>query len=116
MIASALESLSERRMDADDWEALSGYLDVLQAPLQPLADNLESQTYETFERDPVKYEQYEAAIASALLDRPQGSTTVIWVVGAGRGPLVRRALSAADSTKRTVRVYAVEKNPNAVIT
>lgn len=116
VIASALESLSERRMDADDWEALSGYLDVLQAPLQPLADNLESQTYETFERDPVKYEQYEAAIASALLDRPQGSTTVIWVVGAGRGPLVRRALSAADSTKRTVRVYAVEKNPNAVIT
>ena len=23
-------------------------------------DNLESQTYETFERDPVKYERYEA--------------------------------------------------------
>lgn len=26
---------------------------ALQAPLQPLQDNLESQTYETFEKDPV---------------------------------------------------------------
>ena len=31
-----------------------------QAPLQPLQDNLESQTYEVFEKDPVKYAQYEA--------------------------------------------------------
>jgi protein arginine N-methyltransferase 5 len=34
------------------------YWDYLQAPLQPLMDNLESQTYETFEKDPVKYSQY----------------------------------------------------------
>lgn len=33
------------------------YKDTLQSPLQPLMDNLESQTYETFERDPVKYER-----------------------------------------------------------
>lgn len=31
------------------------YWDYLQSPLQPLMDNLESQTYETFERDPIKY-------------------------------------------------------------
>ena len=31
-----------------------GYRDYLQAPLQPLFDNLESQTYETFEKDPIK--------------------------------------------------------------
>ena len=37
-------------------------------------------------------------------------------VGAGRGPLVRASLRAAHSAKRTIRVYAVEKNPNAVIT
>lgn len=51
-----------------------GYWDYLQAPLQvsvsnnsvhftdftqPLMDNLGSGTYETFERDPVKYERYE---------------------------------------------------------
>lgn len=40
--------------------------DYLQAPLQPLADNLESQTYEAFEKDPIKYAQYEKAIVKAL--------------------------------------------------
>ena len=38
------------------------------------------------------------------------------VVGAGRGPLVRASLAAAAETGRLVRVYAVEKNPNAVVT
>merc|ERR1719230_1100292 len=38
------------------------YHDYLQAPLQPLQDDLESQTYETFEKDPVKYVRYEDAI------------------------------------------------------
>jgi protein arginine N-methyltransferase 5 len=32
-------------------------------------DNLESSTYEVFERDPVKYAQYEKAVYQALLDR-----------------------------------------------
>ncbi|KAG6895339.1 hypothetical protein C0992_001761 [Termitomyces sp. T32_za158] len=36
-----------------------GYQDYLQAPLQPLMDNLQSVTYQTFEQDPVKYRQYE---------------------------------------------------------
>ena len=38
------------------------------------------------------------------------------VVGAGRGPLVERVLKAAEAAGRNVRVYAVEKNPNAVVT
>lgn len=42
----------------------------MQAPLQPLQDNLESQTYETFEKDGTKYAQYQAAVHAALLDRP----------------------------------------------
>ena len=46
-----------------------GYEDCLQNPLQPLMDNLESQVYEVFEKDPVKYQQYQKAIAQALLDR-----------------------------------------------
>ena len=33
----------------------AGYRDYLQAPLQPLMDNLESATYETFEKDASKY-------------------------------------------------------------
>ena len=36
--------------------------------LQPLADNLESATYQTFERDAPKYERYGAALRQALHD------------------------------------------------
>lgn len=42
--------------------------------------------------------------------------TVIMVLGAGRGPLVRSALNAAENTGRKVRVYIIEKNPNAIRT
>lgn len=45
-----------------------GYEDYLQSPLQPLMDNLESQTYEVFEKDPVKYTEYQRAIYTAMLD------------------------------------------------
>jgi protein arginine N-methyltransferase 5 len=41
--------------------------DFLQTPLQPLHNNLDSGTYETFERDNKKYEQYELAILRALV-------------------------------------------------
>jgi type II protein arginine methyltransferase len=95
------------------------YYDYLQAPLQPLMDNLESSTYETFERDPIKYQQYELAIAAALADRKEQSETspiVVMVVGAGRGPLVRASLRASKKTGVPTRLFAVEKNPNAVIT
>ncbi|KAK3710895.1 hypothetical protein QZH41_005146 [Actinostola sp. cb2023] len=46
-----------------------GYEDYLQCPLQPLSDNLESQTYEIFERDPIKYTEYQKAVYEALMDR-----------------------------------------------
>jgi len=36
---------------------------------QPLMDNLESHTYEVFEKDPVKYSEYQKAIFCALRDR-----------------------------------------------
>ena len=91
------------------------YRDVLQAALQPLMDHLPSETYETFERDATKYRIYEEAIELAIRahDAPR---TVIMVVGAGRGPLVQASLRAADAAGRVVTVFAVEKNPNAIIT
>lgn len=100
-----------------------GFQDYLQSPLQPLTDNLESITYEVFEKDPIKYEWYERAIAQALKDwqveRKSTSsgdgTVVLAVVGAGRGPLVTRALNASRSSGVPVRVYAIEKNPNAYV-
>mgnify|MGYP003310089562 FL=1 len=88
------------------------YRDYLQAPLQPLADNLEANTYETFERDPVKYARYEEAVKKFLGDR---TSAVVVVAGAGRGPLVAAVLRAA-STTCNVKVHAVEKNANAIVT
>ena len=42
---------------------LNSYQDVFQLPLQPLRDNLQSQTYECFEEDITKYELYEKAVS-----------------------------------------------------
>lgn len=100
-----------------------GYQDYLQAPLQPLTDNLESATYEVFEKDPVKYDQYELAIIQALTDwremkKPTSGAdgkVVVAVAGAGRGPLVTRALTASEKTGVPIEMWAVEKNPNAYV-
>ncbi|KAI0185316.1 PRMT5 arginine-N-methyltransferase [Xylaria flabelliformis] len=101
---------------------LTNFQDWLQSPLQPLSDNLESVTYEVFEGDPVKYNQYEMAIEEALrewseLKKPTSSPdgVVIAVAGSGRGPLVTRALQASKTTGVPVKVWAVEKNPNAYV-
>jgi len=93
------------------------HADALQAPLQPLKDNLDTETYEMFETDPVKYMQYEEAVFLFLKDklalsRPPPFT--IMVVGAGRGPLVSASLRAAFRAEVAIIVWAVEKNPNAV--
>jgi protein arginine N-methyltransferase 5 len=70
----------------------AGYRDYLQAPLQPLQDDLESQTYETFEKDVTKYLQYQEAVRRALVDRAAEASSsgsdssrpaIIMVVGAG---------------------------------
>jgi protein arginine N-methyltransferase 5 len=77
-------------------------------------DNLETQTYEVFENDTVKYVQYQRAIYEALQHREDLVT--LCVVGAGRGPLVAAALKAAKEANRMVKVLVVEKNPNAIVT
>ncbi len=146
-------------------------------------DNLESSTYEVFEKDPVKYTEYKRAICKAILDKTRPANDdedrqagdiketmpiIVMVLGAGRGdvfdsycvraacvvcragiclsfqrciefalhtlratdncdahpdalfmipgPLVRASLEAADLAERQVRVFAVEKNPNAIVT
>ena len=117
-----LESTQKPLSDLE-YHTLASFQDWLQSPLQPLSDNLESATYEVFEGDPVKYNQYEAATKEALLHwkregKPTSSASgavVIAVVGSGRGPLVHRALLASQATGVPVEVYAVEKNPNAYV-
>ncbi|KAJ5313516.1 uncharacterized protein N7443_000400 [Penicillium atrosanguineum] len=101
----------------------TGYQDYLQAPLQPLTVNLESITYEVFEKDPIKYEWYERAIEKALRDwaeqkkptsHPDGKV-ILAVVGAGRGPLVTRAIKASIQAGVEIDLWAVEKNQNAFV-
>ncbi|XP_071276318.1 protein arginine N-methyltransferase 5 isoform X1 [Agelaius tricolor] len=117
-----LEHLGQHRPPPSAYEVYArGYEDYLQSPLQPLMDNLESQTYEVFEKDPIKYCQYQQAIFKCLQDRvPEGeretNVQVVMVLGAGRGPLVSAVLRAARQAGARVRLYAVEKNPNAVVT
>lgn len=122
------------------FSSLETFRDTLQAPLQPLMDNLESETYETFERDLFKYSQYEEAILRAMQQfhskadseiETDSLSMIIAVVGAGRGPLVDACLRAYDSYRGwfsheicghepfaqsvfALRVFAVEKNANAV--
>lgn len=95
-----------------------GYEDLLQVPLQPLINDLDNNTYAMFEQDPIKYQQYEKAIAKALTDRAKNDSTkvmTICVVGAGRGPLVNASLKASENSKVPIKVYAVEKNENALL-
>ncbi|KAF3766552.1 Skb1 methyltransferase [Cryphonectria parasitica EP155] len=106
-------------------ETLTSFQDWLQSPLQPLSDNLESATYEMFEGDPVKYDLYEQAMYEAMsewkvLGKPTSSATasndlVVTVAGAGRGPLVTRALRASERSGVPIQLWAVEKNQNAYV-
>ncbi|EDO05673.1 PRMT5 arginine-N-methyltransferase family protein [Babesia bovis T2Bo] len=108
-----------------------GFYDVLQEPLQPVRDNLETATYENFERCTRKYAQYEAAISAWLKDYLNGKigsqdenvrqdcgkskAPVIYIVGAGRGPLVDCSLRAlAYHNVEEYSIFALEKNPAAV--
>lgn len=38
------------------------------------------------------------------------------VLGAGRGPLIRSTFNASHNVKRKVKLYVIEKNPNAIVT
>eukprot|EP01084_Bolivina_argentea_P162481 282759_1 len=115
-LRSNTKALSSMESDAKP------FWDILQSPLQPLTHNLEYATYETFESDPVKYTQYEAAIERCLIDLRQQKkgkdskeSFVLMVLGAGRGPLVSAALRASESTGVGIKLYAIEKNPHAVV-
>ncbi|KAJ3425541.1 protein arginine n-methyltransferase [Anaeramoeba flamelloides] len=111
------------------WEiANRDFEDYLQDPLQPLKDNLESSSYQVFEDDTIKYELYEKAVYKALLDFAtlrkkedpkidlKENPIVVMLVGSGRGGIVRRCIIASHKSKVPIRLYAIEKNPSAVIT
>lgn len=59
---------------------------------------------------------YQEAIYFALKEnfKPEEPVTLM-VLGAGRAPIVHAAFLAAEKADRNVHVYAVEKNPNAIV-
>lgn len=48
------------------------------------------------------------------MEKDKDSTTIIFLVGAGRAPILKRALKAADRANRKIYLYAIEKNPYAI--
>jgi protein arginine N-methyltransferase 5 len=60
-------------------------------------------------------DRYGGGKSSSAFLQPQ-ELPVVMVVGAGRGPIVRAALQAANRCGIAIRVIALDKNPNAVIT
>lgn len=94
----------------------STFGDCLQAPLQPMSDQLTAGTYDVFEADTVKYDLYEEAMFQAFAQHGSPGTRLqVWVVGAGHGALVPRCLNAAERASRVVHITALEKNPGALI-
>lgn len=59
------------------------FRDHLQLPLQPLADNLDSSVYETFEKDRPKYERYREALKQTLHDMYYNSSRITPRLGEG---------------------------------
>jgi protein arginine N-methyltransferase 5 len=121
-----LRHLAQQRPAPSAYEAeLAQWEHTLMSPLQPLAHNLPSGTYEVFERDAPKYAFYERAIALALQQvvaaavggaadaQAAGQRLRVLVIGAGRGPLVECTLRASRSSDVPVAITALEKNPNA---
>ncbi|KAH9597707.1 PRMT5 arginine-N-methyltransferase [Trypanosoma melophagium] len=135
-VYTILNQLYEQTVMDGGKDTFAAFEDVLQLPLQPLGHMLPSGTYEVFERDRTKYQQYHAAMVSYFSDwlshRKERShallcnqcsnglqfikTDCVYVVlvGAGRGPLIEECLSAASGVGLRVHLFAVEKNPEAV--
>jgi type II protein arginine methyltransferase len=50
------------------------------------------------------------------MDTDSQSEITVLYFGAGRGPLIRKALKAAEKAKVKIQVIALDKNPNAIVT
>ena len=108
-------------LEKDHHDPCRAWNDSLMVPLQPLACNLDSETYRVFESDYAKYENYEQAMSLALDTKLETTYSdhriVIMILGAGRGPLVDaliRAIQTKTSASRRYKVYALDKSFSSV--
>lgn len=85
-----------------------GLYEVLQHPLQPYADNLESETYSIFEFDTPKYDEYAVSVLLAFQKlNITNRNIVVYYLGSGRGALIPGIVSASKATKKKVTIYAI---------
>ncbi|KAL7671155.1 hypothetical protein ACOME3_006063 [Neoechinorhynchus agilis] len=88
-------------------------IDRLQTALQPLSNDLQSQFYETFEKDTVKYDLYQEAIRNAFMELKTFNNSTKFTVlipGVGRGPVIQCVNLAAEEEGVQCDVTALEKN------
>lgn len=90
---------------------------LLLKPLKPLSENLTSEIYDVFEKDSLKYNQYEKAIDLAIQDLISFKSIKcikIIIVGPGKGPLISKLIKLIEINdyESEFEIIAVEKNPN----
>lgn len=95
---------------------------VLQCPLEPLTENLQDYTYNLFEKDSFKYEQYGRAFIKALIQLNKSwnleEKPHILFLGPGRGPLIDKffdALEFLQTPSENFTITAIERNPAVMI-
>lgn len=109
-------------LDKEHPDYLRGWNDSLMTPLQPLATNLDSRTYQVFELDRIKYIKYQEAMMEALdyiMMKPETRNKDqlhLMVLGAGRGPLVDAMINAITNLKlrKKCKIFALDKNQSSV--
>lgn len=92
----------------------------LMPPLKPHSESLTNYVYSVFEQDSIKYDMYQDAIQKALHDliaSSRSQSLVVLIAGAGRGPMVERAIRASKYLKvlDKVKIIALEKNKQACL-
>lgn len=101
---------------------------MLQAPLEPLVEKLDNETYKVFEQDDTKYHKYYEAMLERIDDISEeygglqngvGLFMPIHVlfVGPGRGPLIDKffqALDALDISSNYFHLTAIERNSTVI--
>jgi len=75
--------------------------DHLKIPLQPLADNLESETYKVMEADPIKYNKYQEALSKALVDLVKAGKKRVAVLVIGTITISTTSTTSTTTTTTT---------------
>uniref|UniRef100_A0A7E4W505 Protein arginine N-methyltransferase n=1 Tax=Panagrellus redivivus TaxID=6233 RepID=A0A7E4W505_PANRE len=92
--------------------------EALQLPMETVKNDLTATVYDSMEVDKQKYDLYGEALFRVYPRIQRRSGNHIYILGAGRGGLIKASLAALRRLKvnsKSFTIYAVEKNPGAVL-